>query len=119
MDADAHGVEIPVVAHAGDGNTHPLIVFDPADADMARLQGPLAEDAQDVGVVVGAAHEHLLLGEDERDIALLVDGRLELDRLQGGDDLVAQRRLGLGLGTLGAGGLVRQRGRAAGRFRRG
>jgi glycolate dehydrogenase FAD-linked subunit len=25
-------VEIPVVAHAGDGNTHPTIVFDPADA---------------------------------------------------------------------------------------
>jgi glycolate oxidase len=29
--ADAHGVEIPVVAHAGDGNTHPIIVFDPTD----------------------------------------------------------------------------------------
>ena len=24
--------EIPVIAHAGDGNTHPLIVYDPADA---------------------------------------------------------------------------------------
>jgi glycolate oxidase len=29
--ADAHDVEIPVVAHAGDGNTHPIIVFDPTD----------------------------------------------------------------------------------------
>ncbi len=26
-----HGVEMPVVAHAGDGNAHPMIVFDPAD----------------------------------------------------------------------------------------
>ncbi len=29
--ADRRGVEIPVVAHAGDGNTHPIIVFDPTD----------------------------------------------------------------------------------------
>ena len=28
--ADEHDVEIPVVAHAGDGNTHPIIVFDAA-----------------------------------------------------------------------------------------
>lgn len=30
--ADQRGVEIAVLAHAGDGNTHPLIVFDPTDA---------------------------------------------------------------------------------------
>ena len=29
--AARHGLEISVIAHAGDGNTHPLIVFDPAD----------------------------------------------------------------------------------------
>jgi glycolate oxidase len=32
----AHAVTIAVIAHAGDGNTHPLIVFDPADTDMAE-----------------------------------------------------------------------------------
>ncbi len=26
-----HDIEIPVVAHAGDGNTHPIVVFDPTD----------------------------------------------------------------------------------------
>jgi glycolate oxidase len=31
----AREVTIAVVAHAGDGNTHPLIVFDPNDADLA------------------------------------------------------------------------------------
>jgi len=31
----ARGVTIAVIAHAGDGNTHPLIVFDPMDADEA------------------------------------------------------------------------------------
>lgn len=38
--ATRHGVEIPVVAHAGDGNTHPIVVYDPADPDSearARL----------------------------------------------------------------------------------
>ena len=31
-----HDVEIPTVAHAGDGNTHPNIVYDPADPDALR-----------------------------------------------------------------------------------
>ncbi|WP_148616395.1 FAD-binding oxidoreductase [Nocardioides rubriscoriae] len=31
-----HGVEIPVVAHAGDGNTHPIIVYTPESEDRAR-----------------------------------------------------------------------------------
>jgi glycolate oxidase len=34
-------VDIPVVAHAGDGNTHPTIVFDPTDTD-ARDRAALA-----------------------------------------------------------------------------
>jgi glycolate oxidase len=29
--ADRHAVEIPVVAHAGDGNTHPIVVYDRGD----------------------------------------------------------------------------------------
>lgn len=33
--SQARDVTIAVVAHAGDGNTHPLIVFDSADADQA------------------------------------------------------------------------------------
>jgi len=34
--ADRTGIEIPVVAHAGDGNAHPIIVYDAADEDCAR-----------------------------------------------------------------------------------
>lgn len=34
--AAANSVTIAVIAHAGDGNTHPLIVFDPANDDEAR-----------------------------------------------------------------------------------
>ncbi|MCB1301010.1 MAG: FAD-binding protein [Tetrasphaera sp.] len=34
--AEKFQVEIPVVAHAGDGNTHPIIVYDAGDADAER-----------------------------------------------------------------------------------
>ena len=34
--ARRHDVEIPVVAHAGDGNTHPAIIYAPGDADAER-----------------------------------------------------------------------------------
>ena len=34
--AERHGIEIPVVAHAGDGNTHPNIVYDATDPDSER-----------------------------------------------------------------------------------
>lgn len=39
--AARHRVEIPVVAHAGDGNTHPLVVFDPTEPG-ARERAELA-----------------------------------------------------------------------------
>ena len=34
--ASTYDVEIPVVAHAGDGNTHPNIVYDPRDPDAEK-----------------------------------------------------------------------------------
>lgn len=55
-----HDVEIPVVAHAGDGNTHPIIVFDPADADAgARAQAAFADvmhAAIDLGGTITGEH---------------------------------------------------------------
>ncbi|HZJ04780.1 MAG TPA: FAD-linked oxidase C-terminal domain-containing protein [Nocardioidaceae bacterium] len=42
--AERYDVEIAVVAHAGDGNTHPIIVFDAGDAASAeRAQGAFGE----------------------------------------------------------------------------
>jgi glycolate oxidase len=42
--AEKYDVEIPVVAHAGDGNTHPIIVFDPTDeAAEARAREAFGE----------------------------------------------------------------------------
>ncbi|MBN7794271.1 FAD-binding oxidoreductase [Microbacterium esteraromaticum] len=33
--AERNGIEISIIAHAGDGNTHPLLVFDREDADQS------------------------------------------------------------------------------------
>jgi glycolate oxidase len=42
--AEAYALEIPTVAHAGDGNTHPVVVFDPNDA-AAKHRAAEAFDA--------------------------------------------------------------------------
>ena len=42
--AEAYAVEIPTVAHAGDGNTHPVVVYDPTDA-AAQQRAAEAFDA--------------------------------------------------------------------------
>ncbi|MDG4666256.1 FAD-linked oxidase C-terminal domain-containing protein [Mycobacterium sp. 236(2023)] len=44
---------ISVIAHAGDGNTHPLIVFDPADAAMERRAQQAFGEIMDLAVGLG------------------------------------------------------------------
>src|SRR5882762_1190549 len=46
-------VMISVIAHAGDGNTHPLIVYDPADAAMAQRAQKAFGDIMDLAVGLG------------------------------------------------------------------
>ena len=42
--ADRHGLVMPVIGHAGDGNMHPLLVFDEHDPDeLARIQQAFGE----------------------------------------------------------------------------
>jgi glycolate oxidase len=48
-----HDVEIPVVAHAGDGNTHPIIVFDPTDADAAGRAQAAFTDVMHAAIGLG------------------------------------------------------------------
>jgi glycolate oxidase len=47
------GLTISVIAHAGDGNTHPLIVYDPADADMTRRAEKAFGDIMDLAMSLG------------------------------------------------------------------
>jgi glycolate oxidase len=55
-----HAVTIALVAHAGDGNTHPLVVFDPADADStARAHaafGAVMDLALELGGTITGEH---------------------------------------------------------------
>ncbi|MEN3321109.1 MAG: FAD-binding oxidoreductase [Mycobacterium sp.] len=46
-------VMISVIAHAGDGNTHPLIVYDPADEAMAQRAQKAFGDIMDLAVGLG------------------------------------------------------------------
>jgi len=46
-------VLVAVIAHAGDGNTHPLIVFDPEDADMTRRANVAFGAIMDLAISLG------------------------------------------------------------------
>jgi glycolate oxidase subunit GlcD len=48
-----HDLMISVIAHAGDGNTHPLIVYDPADAAMAERAHTAFGEIMDLAVSLG------------------------------------------------------------------
>ncbi|MFQ2879149.1 FAD-binding oxidoreductase [Mycobacterium sp. TY814] len=51
--ADQRDLMISVIAHAGDGNTHPLLVFDPADAAMAERAQLAYGEIMDLAVGLG------------------------------------------------------------------
>ena len=51
--ADNHNLLISVIAHAGDGNTHPLIVYDPADAAMSARAHQAFGEIMDLAVSLG------------------------------------------------------------------
>ncbi len=51
--ADAAQLTISVIAHAGDGNTHPLIVYDPADPAMTARAHQAFGDVMDLAVGLG------------------------------------------------------------------
>lgn len=48
-----HDVEIPTVAHAGDGNTHPIIVYDAADPDCERRARAAFDDILRAAIRLG------------------------------------------------------------------
>lgn len=48
-----HDLLISVIAHAGDGNTHPLIVYDPADAAMTERAHLAFGEIMDLAVGLG------------------------------------------------------------------
>ncbi len=51
--ADEVGLRIAVVGHAGDGNMHPTIVYDPSSADESERAHKAFDDILDVGLSLG------------------------------------------------------------------
>jgi glycolate oxidase len=51
--AERCGVEIAVVAHAGDGNTHPVVVFDAADPDSVARARKAFDEVMAVAIGLG------------------------------------------------------------------
>ena len=51
--AARHQVDIPVVAHAGDGNTHPIIVFDPNDPEVAKRAAVAFAEVMSLAISLG------------------------------------------------------------------
>jgi glycolate oxidase len=51
--AEQHDLMIAVIAHAGDGNTHPLIVYDPGDAAMLERANLAYGQIMDLAVELG------------------------------------------------------------------
>lgn len=51
--ADRHGLAIGVCAHAGDGNTHPVVCFDPADPEESRHAREAFDSVMALGLELG------------------------------------------------------------------
>ncbi|MFD8417075.1 FAD-binding oxidoreductase [Streptomyces sp. HUAS TT3] len=51
--ARAHDLVIGVCAHAGDGNTHPVVCFDPADEEETRRARASFDEIMDLGLGLG------------------------------------------------------------------
>jgi glycolate oxidase len=51
--AAAYRLEIPVVAHAGDGNTHPIVVFDANDPDSRARAGEAFDAIMAAAIAMG------------------------------------------------------------------
>ncbi|MCP2277288.1 FAD-binding oxidoreductase [Nocardia amikacinitolerans] len=51
--AERNDVTVSVIAHAGDGNTHPLIVHDPADADNTARAHRAFGEIMDLAITLG------------------------------------------------------------------
>ena len=51
--AEQYDVEIPVVAHAGDGNTHPIVVYDAADPASEKRARTAFDEIMQAAIALG------------------------------------------------------------------
>lgn len=92
--AERTRTRIPVIGHAGDGNFHPLVTFDPADADAVARAEVAFDDVMAAALALGgtvtgehgvgslkARHLADQLGPDVLDLARRVKSALDPDGL--------------------------------------
>ncbi|MET0318573.1 MAG: FAD-linked oxidase C-terminal domain-containing protein, partial [Rhodococcus fascians] len=88
--AEKYEVLVAVIAHAGDGNTHPLIVFDPADADMERRAniafGAIMDLAISLGGTITGEHGVGVLKRDYLDVMMPPAARALMARIKAAFD---------------------------------
>ncbi len=48
-----HGLEVVIIAHAGDGNLHPMVIYDPADKHQAEAYAAFEVEACDAVLELG------------------------------------------------------------------
>src|SRR5262249_56267596 len=81
--SEKHGLRIANVFHAGDGNLHPLCLFDgdvPGQVDLARQVG--AEVLQICADVGGALTGEHGIGVEKRDLLPLVFPQADMDQMR-------------------------------------
>ncbi len=83
--SERHDIRIANVFHAGDGNIHPLLLFDERDADQLRRVQAASDEILDECIRLGGS----VSGEH----GIGVEKIAHLTRLFNEDDLNAQRRL--------------------------
>lgn len=81
--ADKHGIRVGTAAHAGDGNLHPLVVYDPRDADEVERVRRADKEIVRLCVAMGGtlSGEHGV-GIEKRDYMPLLFGDAELDHMR-------------------------------------
>ena len=101
------GVDVVCVAHAGDGNTHPIVMYDAADADSTTRARAAFEDilaaAIDLGGTITGEHGvgrlkrdalPAMLGPDVMELNQRIKDALDPDGLLNPGAVLAQRVLG-------------------------
>jgi glycolate oxidase len=92
--AAEHRTLVPVIGHAGDGNFHPLVTFDPTDVDAAERADHAFHDIMRAALALGgtvtgehgigtlkAAHLATQLGDDVMELTARVKAALDPDRI--------------------------------------
>ena len=88
--AARHDVLVPVIGHAGDGNFHPLVTFDPSDDDARRRAALAFDEIMDAALALGgtvtgehgigslkARHLREQLGDDVLDVTRRIKQALD------------------------------------------